>query len=284
MRLAGRTALVTGASSGIGRALTLALARRGVRLAVAARSQPALEKLADEIARSGFERPIVLPVDLSHPGEARRLGEAAGRQLGGIDILVNNAALGAGGSQWALSDGVLAREVFEVNYLAPLALIGAAVPVMRDRGSGAVVNVTTIGAFVAAPLVGHYDASKAALAMATETLRLELRGSGVHVVHVAPGPIETPLLHELLEVPSGRPLVGHMPHSTAERLAEQIVHALEHERRFVVHPRTLAILRHAPTLSGRISAWLTRRVNASQAPVQKGGITGNMHTRGVDHG
>src|SRR3954470_8204860 len=99
MQLFGKTALVTGASSGIGRSLARALGREGVVLAISARREQALVSLADEIEQDGGKRPIVLPADLSKRGQARTLAVSAVAGLGRVDILVNNAGVGIGGAQ-----------------------------------------------------------------------------------------------------------------------------------------------------------------------------------------
>ncbi|MFI5290325.1 MAG: SDR family NAD(P)-dependent oxidoreductase, partial [Polyangia bacterium] len=155
--LNGKRVLVTGASSGIGRALSKALAQAGAKLAIAARRVGALEALADEIALAGGARPVVLTADLSARGEAERLGARAIEALGAVDILVNNAGVGAGGAQVVMGDADEARALFETNYWAPLALTRALVPEMRKRGAGAVVNVASIGAVTPMPFAGHYS-------------------------------------------------------------------------------------------------------------------------------
>ncbi len=144
MEMNGKTGLVTGASSGIGRELAKALARRGIRLAVSARRMERLEELAEEIAGKGLPKPIVLPADLSVRGAAKELARRAIEGLGRVDVLVNNAGTGVGGLQWVVGDRDEGRETFELNYWSPLAIVQELVPSMRERGTGAVVNVTSI--------------------------------------------------------------------------------------------------------------------------------------------
>src|SRR5262245_59666143 len=107
--IAGKRALVTGASSGIGRALAIALAKRGAILALSARRRAALDSLADEIAATGASRPKVLEADLSQPGAAAKLAREADQALGGVDLLVNNAGVGIAGSQVVVGDDAIAR-------------------------------------------------------------------------------------------------------------------------------------------------------------------------------
>src|SRR5262245_21436135 len=137
MKLEGKRALVTGASSGIGRAIARELGRRGVVLALAARRTPALESLAAEISAEGGTRPVVLTADLSRAGEAALCAEVARVKLGGVDLLVNNAGVNITGRQEEIGDDQAAREMFETNYWSPLALTRALVPAMREAGEGA---------------------------------------------------------------------------------------------------------------------------------------------------
>jgi len=186
--LDGAAVLLTGASSGIGRELALVLADRGARLAIAARRRDRLDQLAQTVADKGQQRPKVIEADLAHRGAAQALAAEAEAELGPVEVLVNNAGGGVGGCQWAVGDADAARDAFEINYWSPLALVQALVPAMRERRSGAVVNVTSMSQVSTWPMFGAYAATKAALALATETLRLELERFGVHVVEVIPGP------------------------------------------------------------------------------------------------
>src|SRR5437016_4325118 len=111
--------LVTGASSGIGRALALELAARGARLVIAARRKAELAQVAEEIASRGGARASVVVADLAQPGAAAELAATAVSRLGGVDVLVNNAGGGGGGLQWVAADGVEARDIFEVNVWSP---------------------------------------------------------------------------------------------------------------------------------------------------------------------
>ncbi len=239
MDLSGKTALVTGASSGIGWQLARALGARGARLAISARRTEQLEELAEEVARKGGAKPVVLPSDLSVRGAAKQLATKAVGALSRVDIVVNNAGSGVGGLQWVVGDGDEGRETFELNFWSPLALIQELVPSMRDRGKGAVVNVTSIAQILAMGGLGHYNASKAALAMATETLRLELSGSGVHVLEVVAGPIATGMQGEARLVPGADELLKRAPLGKPATLARLTVRALERGRKRLVYPRAL---------------------------------------------
>jgi short-subunit dehydrogenase len=275
IELAGKTALVTGASSGIGRALAKALATAGVRLAVSARRADALASLADEIERAGGARPVVLPADLSKRGQAADLAARATAALGHVDILVNNAGVGIGGAQHVVGDDEMARDLFETNYWSPLALIAALVPAMRANKSGAVVNVASIGAITPMPLAGHYSSSKAALSLCSDTMQLERRDAGVHVFSVLPGPVATGMLAEYGAVPGAAEVLAKMPRGNVDELARKIIRGLETGRRALVYPTQLAIARHLPTLAQRMGRSVVRAVDVDDPRKLQGGSHGD---------
>jgi short-subunit dehydrogenase len=247
--LRGSRVLLTGASSGIGRELGRLLADRGARLALAARRRPLLEDLAAEIVAHGIPEPVVLETDLSRRGNALDLAREAEDALGGIDVLINNAGGGVGGAQWAVGDRDEGREAFEVNLWSPLALTAALVPKMRARGSGAVVNVTSMAHIGTWPSFGHYAATKAALVVATETLRMELVGSGVHVLHVIPGPVDTAVQGETRLIPGIERMLSRTPMGNARVMADRIVRSLEGRKNRLIYPRRTAIAWILPSLA-----------------------------------
>jgi uncharacterized protein len=251
--------LVTGASSGIGRQLARALAFRGARLALAARRRELLEALADEVAATGAARPTVHVIDLAQPGAAAKLASDATDALGQVEVLINNAGGGVGGSQWTVGDGDEGREAFELNFWAPLGLVSALVPSMLERGDGAVVNVTSLAQVMAWPGMGHYCATKAALASATEALRLELIDSGVRVLEVIPGPVDTAIQAESRLVPGFEAATRRVPVGDAARLARLVVRALERGRKRVVYPRSLAGGYWYPGLTRSVTHRMARR-------------------------
>jgi NAD(P)-dependent dehydrogenase (short-subunit alcohol dehydrogenase family) len=233
--LSDQRVLITGASSGIGWALARAFAREGARLGLIARRRERLKRLADAIEAHGIARPVLQPADLSTRGAAASAAEAIREELGGIDVLVNNAGGAVGGSVWAVADGDAARANFEVDFWSPLALIGALVPEMRKRGRGCIVNVTSLRQILTWPSFGQNSAAQAALAQATETLRLELSRDGVHVVEVIPGPIETPAQGPTTLLPGITEAIhDRLGTATPEEISEQILAAVtgQHERVF----------------------------------------------------
>jgi uncharacterized protein len=259
LALEGKGVLLTGASSGIGRALAWAFARRGARLAIAARREASLAQVADEIESAGCVRPYVLRVDLSRRDAAAELGAWSSECLGGVDVLVNNAGGGGvGGTQWQVGDRAEGREAFELNFWSPLALTAALVPAMRRAGSGAVVNVSSMAQFPWLWQLGHYSATKAALAQATEALRMELYGSGVNVLEVIPGLVETALQGEMALIPGAEKATRGLPMGAPDKLAKRVVHAIEQGRARLVYPRVLRSVYAMPWLA-RLNAAITVR-------------------------
>lgn len=193
----GRSILVTGASSGIGRAAAETLAARGWRVFATARREG---DLADLAAIPGIE-PIFL--ELSDPAS---IAACAGRVLtatgGRIDALFNNAAFGQLGAVEDLRTEVL-RAQFEVNVFGWHDLTRRLIPAMRAAGHGRIVQCSSVLALVAMKYRGAYVASKFALEGLTDTLRMELRGSGIEVVTIRPGPIATRFVAHAIEALEG---------------------------------------------------------------------------------
>jgi hypothetical protein len=279
MKLRDRRVLLTGASSGIGHAMALAFAAEGAFLAVSARRRERLDRLVKTIGAGGCGRAVALVADLSRRGDAAELARRAVDALGGVDVLVNNAGIGIGASQWTAGDRDEARELFETNFWSPLALVRALVPAMRERSTGAVVNVTSMVQVTCFPLLGHYAASKAALGNATETLRQELRGSGVHVLEVIPGPVETPVLAENRLLSAYAEILSRPPIGNPADLARLVVRALGRGRQRIVYPRILRAGYEIPSIARRVMRFSTRGVDASDPRLVRSGSFGDPEAR-----
>ena len=270
--VSGKRALVTGATGGFGRGFTRALAARGVTVAISARQESALNELADEIAREGHPRPLVLAADLGVAGNAADLAVRAERALGQVDILFNNAGANVVGTQFAVGDDDAARRLFEINYWSPLALIKALVPPMRQRGDGAVLNVTSLAGVAAWVFTGHYSSAKAALSLATDTLRLELKGSGVHVMELMAGPTETALLDGARKtVPGARMGISRSPRGTVEQLSGRLIRGLERRQNVLVYPRILRVTPIFPIPSRWVMNFLQRNLDGDPSRLPKDG-------------
>jgi short-subunit dehydrogenase len=224
MHIHGRNILITGASSGIGAALAADLDRRGGRLALLARRAPAL---------AGH---LHIRADLSIPEDRARAAGQALQALGGIDILINNAGVGAYAPSWKMSMEDV-RRMFEVNLFAAIDLTQRLTPGMVQRKAGLVVNVASIAGKVTLPWFTLYSSSKAALEAFTRGLRVELRGTGVSAMLVCPGYVKTKFQESVLcgSVP---PRLAHQKRfaSTAEEVARAIADGIESGRRTVLTP------------------------------------------------
>ena len=180
-----RSILITGASSGIGLAAAETLKARGWRVLATARKPADIERLTLE---EGLE---VIPLELSDPASVEACADAALKLTGGkLTALYNNAAYGQIGAVEDLTNEVL-RAQFEVNFFAAHALTRRVLPAMRANGGGRIVQCSSVLGLIAAPYRGAYCASKFALEALTDTLRLELDGTPIHVSLIEPGPIRT---------------------------------------------------------------------------------------------
>lgn len=267
LNLRGARVLVTGASSGIGRALAVELAGAGASLVVVARRRELLEALSDEIESAGHLRPAAIDADLSVPGTADALGRSALDALDGvIDVVINNAGDALIGPLSVVGDSARARMVFEVNLWAPLALITAVVPAMTAAGSGTIVNVTSTTQSVPFPLLGYYAASKAALAEATQSLRLELAETPIRVLEVVPGSTNTAWRDvgvEQMPWKAGPP--PELPPVSPQASAAAIVRALQRGATRVVYPRTSLLPVEVPAIGRLIARAGGRRIDTLAA-------------------
>ncbi|GIV97985.1 MAG: short-chain dehydrogenase [Herpetosiphonaceae bacterium] len=243
MRIEGAVVLITGASSGIGLATARAFSASGARVALAARSAQALEDLVQELG--GASVALALPCDVSDPVAAAELVTRTVEVFGGLDVLVNNAGIGHYGS---LIDAPWTEieQVFATNLFGPIHLIRAAVPVMRRRGGGVIINVSSVNGRRALPLMAAYSASKYALNGIADALRVELSRDRIAVVTLLPGAVRTRFNTALLgKPPSGGRRGGPFP-SSPERVARRIVDLAR-------HPRPIAYV----TFRDRLWVWLS---------------------------
>jgi len=235
----GMTAVITGASSGIGAATADRLARAGMRLILVARRADRLEALTATIRSTGGAASM-LPADLALDSERVRIFQAVER-AGGADVLVNSAGLGWYGyysdMPWAT-----ALEMIQVNVAAAVHLTSLFLPHMKSRGQGHIVIVGSIAAGIPSQGVALYSGSKAFLDAFATSLHRELRGTRLHVSVLRPGPVAT----EFFETSAARPASGPIPARRfairAERVAEAVWSVIKRPRRVVYVPGVLAIV------------------------------------------
>lgn len=232
---------ITGASSGIGDALARELGRAGYRVTLVARRKDLMERLAKEIGGETF----IAPCDLSEPARATEWIPVAVEALGPIDVMINNAGIQLIGR--TLEIGVERSEaMLNVNLLSPLRITHAVLPGMIRRGQGTIVDVASVAGLAPTPFMTYYNASKGGLAAASESLRGELRGTGVHVVTVYPGPIDTPMGAAGVAAYENTAMVTSVPFGTAPRLARLVRLAIERRSARVIYPRLYHLTRWFP--------------------------------------
>jgi short-subunit dehydrogenase len=237
--------IVTGASSGIGEAIAREYLRRGASVTLVARRRARLV----ELARGNESRCHIVESDLSRHEQACDWVDGALHALGPVDVLVNNAGAQivrrAVDTTWEEGE-----ELLRLNLFSPLRLTKRILPGMLARRSGAVVDIASLAAIAPTPAMFYYSASKAGLAAASESLRGELRGTGVHVMTVYPGPVRTPMeergraayeesLMMRLFTPTGDPAV----------LARKVADGVRARRARIIYPAGFALARHFPGLT-----------------------------------
>lgn len=205
MRLAGKTALVTGATSNIGRAIAVALAAQGAHVVVAGRNKERGDEVVAEIRTAGGQADFVA-VDLDgNKATATELAEAATRLLGGrIDVLVNNAGAIDGG-RTTETDEATFDQVYAVNVKSPYFLTAAIAPAMAAAGGGAIINLGSWVARLGIPIGAVYAASKGALETLTRAWSAEFGPSGVRVNAISPGVVHTDPDHPATAMMTGTP-------------------------------------------------------------------------------
>jgi clavulanate-9-aldehyde reducatase len=224
--LSNQVVAVTGASSGIGEATALGCARAGAHVALAARRADRIDALAERIVREGG-RAVAVPADVGDEAQARAFVERAHSELGRLDVLVNNAGVmllgaieNAPTEEW--------RRMIHVNIFGVLYCTHAALPLMRDQGSGHIVNVSSVAGRVARAGSGVYNLTKFCVGAFSESLRQEAVGLGVRVTLVEPGAVATELAGhnrtEVLEAMAKR-FQGVTP-LAAEEIADAILFAI----------------------------------------------------------
>ena len=242
--LTSRRAIITGASSGIGQHLALALARHQVRMVVNARRGDRLEQLAKTIRELGAEcTPVV--GDITDPAVRKTLLDQCQNQYGGLDILVNNAGIGAMGPFIEATEDRL-RRIFEVNFFSLAEMTRAAIPHLQQGDDPLIVNISSVLGHRAAPLKSEYSASKFAVHGLSDALRAELQPLGIELLLVSPGTTDSDFFDQAIEDSTGRDWKkrGAMP---PEVVAARTVRAMIRRRHEIIL-----------TAGGRVIVWIDR--------------------------
>lgn len=218
-RFANKTVVIVGASAGIGASVARRFAAEGARLVLAARGAEKLEAFAESLRASGTQV-VAIPMDLGSDVDCRRLIDTTIATFGGLDILICNAALHHRGPVESNEADDLAMMV-HVNLRAPIFLTRLALPHLRARGGGTVVQVASLAGCVPTPGSATYSATKFGLRAFARALDEELRGSGIRIKVVSPGPVDTGFILDDLDRVTN--LTLSQPMSTADEIAAAIV-------------------------------------------------------------
>ncbi len=224
----GSRAIITGASSGIGREIARELARQGASAVLVARREDRLRELADEFVSQGRQAECVAG-DVTEAATREAAIACANDRLGGLDMLINNAGVGAMGP-FADADPARLRRIFEVNFFAAVEMIRAALPSLKQGKKPIIVNVSSILGHVGLPNLSEYSASKFALRGFSEVLRAELFSSAIDVLVVSPGTVDTEIWQTMLEVKGDTSWRSNHV-ETPERIAKKTVRAIRRGRR-----------------------------------------------------
>jgi short-subunit dehydrogenase len=233
--------LITGASSGIGRALARELARRGASVGAMARRAEALEELKAEIASDGKGRCLAIPGDATEPNDLRRALEETEKAFGPLDLVIANAGVGQTGLVHLLPPGT-SRRTYLLNVVGAVETVEAALPGMLERGRGQVAIVSSLSSYRGLPTAAAYSSSKACVNAYCEALSGEVRRRDVTVSIICPGFVDTPMLGPVRK--------QAFAIWDADRAARYIADGLEKRRRWIAFPKRtrlgMMILRWLP--------------------------------------
>jgi short-subunit dehydrogenase len=234
MRLEGCHALVTGASAGIGREFARQLGGRATTLVLVARRQARLEELRAELLGRHPDLLVeIRPTDLSRAAAVEALILWATTQKPEIDLLINNAGLGDLGT-FATSDPEKVDTMMQVNMVALTRLTRALLPAMIEQKRGAILNVSSSASFLPIPNFAVYAATKAYVTSFSEALRSELRGTGIGVTALCPGPVRTEFTEVARRSPSAVVPAPELAHVPVEKVASAALRGLERDRPIVI--------------------------------------------------
>jgi hypothetical protein len=259
-----RVVFITGASTGIGRACAHAFHQAGARVAAAARSLGKLKELAREI---GSERILPVRLDVTVPEQREQSLRKVRDLFGPIDVLVNNAGWASFGTVRRMP-GDDVRRMLEINLEAPVALTQAVLPEMLERGSGQIINISSVVGTQAMPRMAVYSATKAALNAFSTALRMELKKSPVDVIVVAPGSTNTPFFSVASTNDTQVVRLAETQY-TAERVARSVVVASRKRRRHVTLSAEGQLICWIRRISPRVADAIIYRVSLRFMPEKK---------------
>ncbi len=243
-----KVVFLTGASSGIGEALAVAMAKRGAKLGLVARREELLKELAEKCERSGGKARY-FAVDVTDANAVAKAAESLRNEFGKIDILIANAGIGGNNAETRNLNPEAVAKVININLLGAVNAVSAVLPSMLENKSGQIVAVSSLAGFRGLPKSAAYSASKAGMTAFFESVRLDVQHKGVAVTIIQPGFIKTPLT-------SGRE--NKMPFlMELEDSIPLFLRAIERKKRFAAFPWQLATIVRAGKF---FPAWLYDRI------------------------
>ncbi|MBI3550967.1 MAG: SDR family oxidoreductase [Elusimicrobia bacterium] len=258
-RLKDKVVLVTGASSGIGWATAVELAKHGARLALAARRADKLSELSKLLKTETF----LVPCDVTDFKQGRQAIKAVVKTFGRLDILINNAGLMAT-ARYHEQDFHEVERVLRTNYLGAAVLIHEALPVMLKQKEGHIVNVASIAGLLGMPYMAAYAASKFALVGLTDSLRREYYRTGVTLTVVCPGSVDTPMAVENL---NDEGLSRLARPKTAEQMAHKIAHCCVNRHPRLIYGDVPGAMIHFAHWAPRLTDWILHHTYGKAHPL-----------------
>ena len=260
--LRGRTAIVTGASRGIGQIVAKALAQQGMNLALAARSPEPLEQLATELRQMGV-RALVIPTDVTDEAQLKSLVEKTLLEFGSIDLLVNNAGIEAFRPFHLIEPSDIVQTI-HVNLIATLLLTRFVLPHMLKARRGHIVNMASVAGKYGPAFGAAYGASKSGMIAFTQSLRGELYKTGVSASAICPGFANDGGIYEVIKQRTGRGTPWYLGSTSADTVARAVIKSIQRDRpemivNFPALRPVFALCQAFPTLGEMIVRVTTRR-------------------------
>lgn len=269
MRAQGKIVVITGASMGIGEALARVFVAEGARVLMSSRD---VQRVEEARARIGsLEQTMAAACDVKRREDVGRLMDVALRAYGRVDVWINNAGFGLNDSVEHM-DMAEVRRMFDTNLFGALHGMQAAIPVMKQQGAGAIINISSVAGYIAVPYMAAYCATKHALNAFSHAARVELMGTGVNILNVCPGYIETNFASNLVRGRDRLRFGGDARRGiTAAEVAAATLKAWRKGKREVVVPYSnwlaVRMYQHWPGLVDRVMAKNMKRPEDQAAEV-----------------
>ncbi len=281
-RFKDKVVVVTGASSGIGKATAIAFAHEGAKTILVSRSREKLESVADEI-RGFNENVLVVPTDVSSKDEVDMMIEKVISKFGGIDVLFNNAGssyVGPISNENFVED---TKKMLNVDFMGTVYTTKAVLPVLKKQGSGHIMNMSSVVGRKAFPRFAGYSSAMHAISAFTDSLRQELRGSGIGVSTIHPALTQTPLLEHVKPEDMPPPFKGITP-ITVESVAKAVLDGVYYNRARVVVPFQPKLLMLADAISPSLGDLVVRLLSNKAFSRVLGMYRGNLYQHGESVG